>query len=418
MKEFYTLKDYVVEYQAGNKDVLKELIGHDIKEEYRTEIEGKDHMKYFKFKDKKLQNIYWEIIKNYKNQVDRKDIDDHFQYHLVELFEKVDTTKTPQQLISYFAESLYWRLYDDKINYHNFDEESEQLFNSEDDYTGQENSENEKSRFDKYTYTYWMQAEDTGSYQDFLKHIGGIQNILTEKRFQLYSLLQHGYNQKEIAEKLSVKEGTVSEHVSKIEDKIKEEYLAFRSVKSLHNEGTYQTIHTFISYYDHLQKAAGKDFDYFDYIMEFLKKHLYDYNTYTTVLDVLYNHMKGYQVQMLIDYIQGKESKITSEREEQRMLDRIIKAFRKYIDECEKNIHKYWHHAVKNTEKNEENESIKEEKEDKVEKRIKEFHDLGYGRVKNIKINQPNKTNSDNKYKVKSPYKYDAENGKLNLRIN
>src|SRR5699024_10284226 len=221
-----TLRDYVIQYQNGEYEALSDLI---------QVVNDKDSS-YIKLADKKLNEMLYKTKKIYSNYVDESDIEQMMLEFLVNkneagenigILDKIDTTKKPSQIVNFVATS--WNGFvKDKLDTLHF---NDTVVTDEVNYTNSE-VETRHTLYDKMAYDSWVEVGYSSSFKRFLNEIGGVENILTERRVEIMTLM-NTKNQNEVAEMLDVSQSTVSTTLTQAYNKMKKAYISWKAIELL-----------------------------------------------------------------------------------------------------------------------------------------------------------------------------------------
>ncbi|MGG3683945.1 hypothetical protein [Aeribacillus composti] len=366
MRNLNTLKDYVIEYKNGNKNVLNYLISFRTIRE-RNNAGQIDKIYRLKFNDKALHNIYLDILKKFY-WIDGKDIDHFVLASIEQIFEKADVHRSGNEIIHFARKSLegYVQNFikEEEDKYYNYTKpeavkDFQFEFNEDDDA-----KEKIVSLYDTAAFQEYKKIEDNTGYQEFIQFVGGIKNLLTESQMKLYDLIQdETKTQEQIAEEYGCSQENVSKQIRAISKRIKKEYIYFKTLKSLkQSKNTYHKINEFIEYYNQIiQFDIENKFDYFGYIAEFIKRNVNDQElkditeNYTyedfihlhknkttfkySILDVLVDSINQESYQILVKIL-FNENFTTSKKKKDKFVIQVLKAFNTYIQVVKKSIHK------------------------------------------------------------------------------
>ncbi len=364
MNGLTNLKDYIVEFQKGKDEVLNYLIGHRQVPEKNLQRQT-EYITRIYYKDKKLNEIYFNITKKF-HWLDDKDIEEWFLYGLYEkVFPDADITKDPQQIINWASQTLNGYI-QNKVNKERKDDkhtvsEHVDAFDVGEVGKGDE-SEGIYSLYEIKAFEEFKEAESHSEYEEFITFVGGIKNILTKQQYKLYKLIQDGTKtQADVAEEYGCSTANVSKQIEKIHKQIKAKWLYYKSVKALTDSGLYQKIKQFTIEYENIKKHdVGGNFDYFGWMLDFLKDnykngeqdvesrqlHKNKVTLSMTVFDILTDNVTKKTYNNLYDVLENgldiKEFDTYSfgKREKKIIVNQVIKAFSNYINESNKAIEK------------------------------------------------------------------------------
>jgi hypothetical protein len=271
-----TLKDYIVDYRNGNKLALNYLIGYKKVPEQNNKGDI-DYINRIKYNDKKLQEIYFDLSKKF-NWVDNKNVEEWFLNGLYEVvFAKADIEKTPQEIISWVAKTLNGYI-KNKIGKETDNPENvvrESFDNSNP--SGEDDEQQDKilSLYDYSAYKEYTKIEHSSVYQDFLKFVGGIENVLTKQQMKLYELMQDPTKtQDQLAVEYGSSQENINKLIAKINKSLKAKWLYYVTVKSFAKTGIYEKVSQFVDEFDNILEFDKTDsFDYFGRIIKFLKEN-------------------------------------------------------------------------------------------------------------------------------------------------
>lgn len=362
MKEVKGLKYYAERFKSGDTSIFDELITY--KEYPEKNRHGKnDTIKRVQFTDIALNKLY-EVIKNEFYFVEINDIESIFlEFVYDKLFNLIDITYEPKQIISFTYDKAFGFVYNKikTIEKYKQNDNKKNIYISTDHLDKDDDDDDENKRyspFDTYQKNKWLyDIGENQFYEDFITTVGGIENLLTKKQYEIYKLLQSNYTQEKIAEIYGCSQENISKQKAKIEKELKRHYYAYRTIKNKNNESTYNRIESFLTYYFQLNDYITDDkFDIFGFTIEFINRQYqeemsesvnYTYlhknkRDYTvTILDVLSEYMSQTQWIKLHNHLKGKAI-IIHNREKDRMVKYIIKAFMDYNKDITERIVKYY----------------------------------------------------------------------------
>lgn len=367
------LKDFVVEYQNGNEEVLNKLITLRMTKEQNSQGDM-DTIYRLRFTDKALHNIYLDILKTY-HTLDGKDIDSYVLAAFTSLLDKVDTSKSPEQIVKWYrirlnglVQNAISKDYPDHIVPETLSSNNEQ---GEDD----EQSESSVSRFDVAVYEQFKRIEDNSGYKEFISFIGGdVEKILSHAQRKVYRLIQNeDLTQQDIATELNCSQANVNQHITALSNRIKKEYISFRTYKALAAKpDTYRKINEFIGRYNTILKYdTTQAFDYYSLVYDFIKEEVlkneariemdflkpeqdvYGYFNRNkpeycdTVTSVLLDRCNKLTFSIVQGIVNGDEMKVRNSAKDKFVMD-VLKIFNKYIIEINGVIKISSHHLVEN----------------------------------------------------------------------
>jgi RNA polymerase sigma factor (sigma-70 family) len=368
-----TLTDYIVEYQNGNEEVLVKLIGlrETVEKNYNKEH---DTVYRLRFADKALHNIYLDILQKHY-YIDGKDIDSYFLAAFTQLLDKVDVSKEPQQIIKWFRQRLNGLVQNEidseQKKYHgNLTHDPAPI---EDEYSEDDEQINH-SRLDQAVVEQYKLINDSSGYKEFIDFVGGVEKILSESQRKVYKLLQHDdMTQEGIAKELNCSQENVSQHITAMNNRIKKEYLTYRTYKALATKPhTYHKITSFIETYNQIIKYDVTDsFDYYGYVLDFVKGEVaknhstIDMDFYKSEQDIYgyFSRNKESHIDSVVDVIidrcnkptfnviqsiwTNKEPRIKDFAKDKFVMD-VIRVFQQYIKDIKKVISNASSHLVVN----------------------------------------------------------------------
>src|SRR5699024_5191540 len=261
-----TLRDYAIQYQAKEHEALSKLI---------KVVNNKDSS-YIQLSDKKLNEMLFKTKKIYANYIDESDIEQMMLQFLIDknesgedigIVNKIDTTKKPSQIINYVAQS--WDGFvKDKLDTLHF---NDTVVTDEVNYTDGE-VETRHTLYDKMAYDSWIEVGYSSSFKRFLNEIGGLENILTERQFEIMTLI-NTKNQNEVAEMLDISQSTVSTTLTQAYNKMKKAYISWKAIELLSSKQgktLNETVRLFVSEMNKIKKYdTTNTFNYFDYTIQF-----------------------------------------------------------------------------------------------------------------------------------------------------
>jgi RNA polymerase sigma factor (sigma-70 family) len=368
-----TLKDYIVEYQNGNEEVLNKLI--TLRETKEKNNNGdKDVIYRLRFTDKALHNIYLDILHKY-SFIDGKDIDSFVLAGFTKLIDKVDVSKEPNQIIKWFRVRLDGlvqnEIESENKKYH--DNISADSVGNENEYSEDDEQIN-NSRLDQAVFEQYTKVNDLSGYKEFIEFVGGsINKILSVPQQKVYKLLQSGdTTQEDIAKELNCSQENVSQIIKAMNNRIRKEYLNYRTYKALAAKpDTYQKVKSFLDGYNLIVKFdVTNSFDYFGYVCEYIRNEMkntsqieldflkpeqdpYSYFTRNkdlhnrSVIDVLVDGCNKPTYSIIQSLHEGKESNVKETAQDKFVMD-IVKVFNQYIKEIQSIIKSANGHLVEN----------------------------------------------------------------------
>jgi transcriptional regulator len=351
------LKDWIVEYQAGNKDILEDfLVNRTVRE--KNNVGEYDKVQYIQTKDKALNGIIKKIQQQYPF-VDVKDMNEYINNAIWELFKEADTKKEPAEIISWSKKRMFGIVTECVREQYDINTVSENQTVSND-----KEEENDVKITDVQIYREWLKGEDVNAYQKFIEFHGGIEKILSDKQKDVYSYMKSGKTQHEIAEAMKTTQQNVSKIWNSALNRIKTEYLYFRTYTILIKTNTYQIINTYLKYTDSILQFVEKDeAKLFDYTVNFLKENKDRDISFeeaqqnkiekeTTVIDALFDHVKPKDLKwFLYIYMNIDEVKESlNNKDKARFVKVVNEAFKEYKEYAKKSLEKVSERIVENGE--------------------------------------------------------------------
>lgn len=372
----WTLKDYAIEYQKGNVNILGDLISTR-KVSEQNNGKKSDLVDRLQFTDTYLNLAYLNVCKSV-NHINWKDIDHYAMQAIyrikndkvVSIFDKVDTERTPEEVAA-FIKTKFIGFIKNKVN------EQEQKYYkptkpneySNPNQAGEDDEEVERkiSLYDSVAYKEFTAIESNNEYKEFLEFFGGIEEILSKSQMQVYNLLKDQSKlKKDIAKEHGSSPANITKQYKSIAKTIKSKWIYYKSVKSFTESGLYEKIKRFIDEYDKVYRFVSNDeFDYFGYIINFLKGNykkgeqevVFNHDTFkhfnkhqitlhNTVFDLLADEVTPKTYKNLYDIleedmdIQEFDTYLLGKREKNIIRNQVIKVFKRYINECEKALEK------------------------------------------------------------------------------
>ncbi|HZG59899.1 MAG TPA: hypothetical protein VEY68_05430 [Anoxybacillus sp.] len=353
-----TLRDWIVEYRK-NKEVMSDFIVYETIRE-QNELGQYDEIRYIRTQDKALNQIMKRIEARYcyRNAIDKKDINEYFLSAIYEIFEKADIKRSPAEIISWAGDKMNFVViehirtqYDTEIL-----SENETVYNTE--------KEDEVNISDVQIYREWLKGEDDNTYEKFLEFVGGLEKILSDSQFEIYTYIKSGLKQHEIAERMgNVSQQYISKTWNAALKRIKAEYLAFRTYKIIVKTNTYQTIKTFVKYTENiLEHVIDDEAMLFNYVLNFLKEndeddisiesaHENKKDINTTVIDALFDYMSEKDTKWFIERWKG-EKEVKTQKDKQRFVRIVNKSFVQYLIKSKEALKEMSEHIAEKGEEN------------------------------------------------------------------
>ena len=348
-----TLKDYVVKYQNGEHEALSNLIKVDNDRESGS----------IQLADKKLNEMLYKTKKIYSNYVDESDIEQMMLQFLVDkneagenigILDKIDTTKKPAQIISYVSNS--WNGFvKDKLDTLHFNDD---VVTDEVSYTDGE-VETKHTLYDRMAYDSWVEVGYSSSFKRFLNEIGGLENILTERQFEIMTLI-NTKNQNEVAELLDVSQSTVSTTLTQAYNKMKKAYISWKAIELLSSKQgktLNETVRLFVNEINKIKKYdTTNTFNYFDYTIQFLRENstkadfeedieelqINKREIGDSVIGVIIDNLRKNQFQLvgntLEQCVNNKQESNMTQRDKDRFVLAVLKALSGHFDKTKERV--------------------------------------------------------------------------------
>lgn len=334
-----TLKDWIVAYRE-NKEVLNDFIVYETVREQNEQGQW-DEVRYVLTKDQKLNAIMKRMEMKYFKDVDRKDLNEYLLHAIVEVFETADTKRSPSEIISWAEDRMRYIVIDElKRNHHmNIVSENEVVSHSDKD--------DEVNISDWQMYQEWLKGEEAKTYEKFLEFVGGLESILSKKQLEVYTYMKSGWTQQKIAEKMGGTQQNVSKIFQSALNRIKAEYLHFRTYRVMMKSNTYQKIKTFVKYTENiLEHVTDDEAMLYTYTMNFLREneeedisfelaHENKKDLSTGVLDALFDYMSVGDLKWFMPYWRG-EKEVTTKKEKEKFVRIVNKSLVQYLIGAEK----------------------------------------------------------------------------------
>lgn len=363
-----TIKDYVVEYQNGNAKVLNKLIGFR-KVRERNNNGDIDLIDRLRFNDKALDYVYQNICKTFSNY-DYKDIDPIILESLFgekSIFDNIDISKSEKEILVFVSKRLTGYV-QDKIKKENLHYYGNTIPESSGNETVDDDGDKNTSLYDNAAFSQYQQISNKYSLFETFKNEccnGDVKNLLkSDDQKRLYDLLQDTtLTQEKIAKEYGSSQANVSQLKSKIEKKLNEEFLYWKALKSLDSETKpYTVINEFLKNLSKIQTYDVTDsFDYFGYIIQFLKENynsdeekiefdatdlngmdkISKHQLHISVIDTVTDNIGAntYEVLSEVVFKNNKHLELITSRKKAFVKD-VIEALHKYIDESKVGIKK------------------------------------------------------------------------------
>lgn len=303
--------------------------------------------------------------------VDESDIEAHFLSGLFtengeekSILHRADTSKTQNELIKWISIRLRGHIINMIEKQSLFTKEviSEDISDDED----MDDSSSENSLFDFHAKNEWLDSTDDNfisPYAGFLDKIGGLKNILSPQQLKVFHMNRvQNITQDKIAKELNISQQSVSKTLKRAHNKLKSEYLTFRTYEFLakDNTNTYKKITEFLGDFENIRNFDSGSFDYFNYLIDWIKKgylsesttvtfkdfESIQKNTYeitTTPFDIIVDGARQNEQQLFRDvlntYVVNSSNEITfTKREKERFVKSVIRILNDYDKSIKKNV--------------------------------------------------------------------------------
>lgn len=338
-----TLKDWIVEYRK-NKDVIDEFFVYETVRE-QNEKGQHDEVRYVRTKDKAINGIMKRTEIKYSGRVDRKDVNEYLLHAIVEVMDTADIERSPAEIISWAESRIEYIVIDELKKNHHLEivSENEMVSHSEKD--------DEVNISDFQVYQEWLKGEEANTYEKFLNFVGGLEAILSEKQYEIYTYMKSNMTQQEVAEKMGVSQQYVSKTLQSAVKRIRAEYLSFRTYRIMMKSNTYQKVKTFVKYTENiLEHVTDDEAMLYTYTMNFLREneeedisfelaHANQKDDSTSVLDALFDYMGENDMKWFMSYLKG-EKEATTKKEKEKFVRIVNKSFTQYLIAAEKVLKK------------------------------------------------------------------------------
>lgn len=361
-----TLKDWIVAYRKDKSSVMNEFIMYETVREMNEQGQY-DEIRYIRTKDKAINRVMKRLEARYRqykdNWIDKKDMNEYLLHAIVEVFENADIKRSPEEIIS-------WASGDEKkigkMEFVLLDElrqryDGDVKIISENETVKHEDKDDAVNISDFQVYRDWLKGEDVNTYKKFLEFVGGLESILSDAQFEVYTYMMSGKTQQEIAKLMgNVSQQYISKTWKAALERIRKEYLAFRTYRVMMKTNTYQKIKTFVKYTENiLEYVIDDEAMLFNYVLNFLKEnedddisiesaHENKKDISTSVLDVLFDYMKQKDVKWFI-YIWRNIDEVKdslNKKDKQRFVQIVIRAYKEYLKQAKNVIDKASQHIV------------------------------------------------------------------------
>lgn|SRR5699024_1040609 len=347
-----TLKDYIVEFQAGNTDVLNSLI------QFNEVKDGDTFVTEMRIADKALNSVLVETKRMYYYNFDSSDIDALFMRFLVDVDEagnekgimyKADTSFEPQQIVNWAT--MRWKGFVKNevgnVSIFNSNVVSEADVTPKSDFEETDPEDDNfyiSSLYDKSSMNSWLEAEYNESYVDFLDTIGGLEKLLSDKQFEILTL-HHDYSKADISRMMGCSKANVTQTINSAHKAIKKSYVKWRTVQliSTNKNTESQEITQFLDTFDRVLEVDIDDsFDYFRLVTNWIEdnstvnndmsqlqanKALLDEGMDELILD----NCLASQERLITKVLSDTDGEFTT-RERDRFVNAVIGALRKYLE--------------------------------------------------------------------------------------
>jgi RNA polymerase sigma factor (sigma-70 family) len=334
-----SLKEWIVAYRQ-NRSVLNEFFTYQTVRE-RNANGQTDKMRYIRTRDSEINKLMKEIEEKYSNTVDRKDINGYLLHAVLEVFQTADTERSELEVLKWAKERIKFIVIDELRRNHSLKIDivpDDKVVNDKDDVV---------SVIDAHTYQEWLKVEELDSYEKFLELHGGLENILSDKQYEVYTYFKSGLTQQQIAEKMGVSQQYISKTLQSAVKRIRAEYLSFRTYQIMMKSNTYQKVKMFVNQIENMIKYVVDDESkLYEYVANFLKEneendipiklaHKNKRDLNTTVIDALFDYMSLNDLKWFIPYFKGVNEAKTK-YEKQRFVRIVNKSFVQYLINADK----------------------------------------------------------------------------------
>ncbi|MED0717433.1 hypothetical protein [Aeribacillus composti] len=348
-----TLREWIIEYRK-DKEVMSEFIVYKTIREQNEQGQS-DEIRYIRTQDKALNRSMKLIEAKYcyrkENAIDKKDINEYLLIALYEIFEKADIKRSPAEIINWARDKMNFVVIEHIRTQYDIEIVSEnKIVNNTD-------NKDKVNISDLQVYHEWLKGQDTNIYKKFLEFVGGLENILSDSQFEIYTYIKSNKTQQEIAEKMNVSQQYISKTWNSALKRIKAEYLAFRTYKIMVKTNTYQTIKTFVKYTESiLEHIVDDEAMLFNYVLNFLNENIEEDITIksahenkkdinTTVIDALFDYMSEKDAKWFIERWKG-DKKVKTQRDKQRFVRIVNKSFVQYLIKSKEALKEMSEHIV------------------------------------------------------------------------
>jgi RNA polymerase sigma factor (sigma-70 family) len=336
-----TLKNWIVAYR-DDQSVMDEFVVYETVHEQNRKGQY-DEVRYIRTKDKKLNQIMKQIEAKYSGRVDRKDVNEYLLHAIVEIFETADIERSPAEIIRWAESRIEYIVIDELKRNHSLELD----IVSENEVVSHDDKDDEINISDFQMYQNWLKGEEANTYEKFLEFYGGLENILSDKQYEIYTYMKSGLTQQEIAEKMGVSQQYISKTFQSALKRIRAEYLNFRTYRIMMKSNTYQKVKTFVKYTENiLEYVIDDEAMLFQYTMNFLRENEEDDISFelahenkkdlsTGVLDALFDYMSVGDLKWFMPYWRG-EKEVTMKKEKEKFVRIVNKSLVQYLIGAEK----------------------------------------------------------------------------------
>ena len=333
------LKDWIVAYRE-NIEVMNEFITYETVRE-QNEKGQHDEVRYVRTKDKTINGIMKRTEIKYSGRVDRKDVNEYLLHAIVEVMNTADIERSPAEIISWAESRIEYIVIDELKKNHHLEIVSENEVISHSD------KDDEVNISDWQMYHEWLKGEEANTYEKFLEFVGGLESILSKKQLEVYTYMKSGWTQQKIAEKMGGSQQNVSKIFQSALNRIKAEYLSFRTYRIMMKSNTYQKVKTFVKYTENiLEHVTDDEAMLYTYTVNFLREneeedisfevaHENKKDLSTSVLDALFDYMSENDMKWFMSYLKG-EKEATTKKEKEKFVRIVNKSFTQYLIGAEK----------------------------------------------------------------------------------
>ncbi|MBP1935028.1 hypothetical protein [Ammoniphilus resinae] len=283
------LKDYLVEYKHGNKDVFEELIYYT-----QREVFDNNTQEYYKvpdllqFKDIALNKHLYELEKKYKNRLDQYELRSFFLQAVLTAFDEIKEyeDKSPAEVLSYCIKKIKTGVSSEASKKNGFVRDSmgwtkekslvkcidsEDTGQFEEVYNGEELT---VSLWDDYVVNEDRKKEYTNEIQAFFGLIDKRLLLKNERHYQILICLREGLTYDEIAKKIGLK-GSPSNQIKTVKNELVKEFKRYIETKNqLHGFPLDMKIIQFLNTYRYIKTYSNSTVEEeFAFVYDFIKEH-------------------------------------------------------------------------------------------------------------------------------------------------